>query len=111
MASETELKNLQSEIDRLRILLQKVTQSAKSREGFRIEIEPSPKGFAIVVTGYSKDQEWRVAEQCATYLNTLALGGMRWSVSTFEHLAASAEGEIPGLATTSTTASPDEGKR
>lgn len=92
-----EEQNLRAEIDRLRVLLRKVTDSAKGRKAFAIEIEPAPRGFALVVTGYSEEQEWRVCETVATYLNTLAIGGMRWTLSAIKHIGstARAEGEVP----------------
>ena len=73
--------NDKHEIDRLRLLLQK---ACRDRKAFSIEIEPSAKGFAIIVTGVKEDDELRMALLVAEHLQVLFQGAVRFTAAISE---------------------------
>ena len=73
--SEDVHKNCKAELDRMRLLLQRASGTKKA---YRIEMEPSDKGFAIIVTGISAEDEWRFASKVAQYLKVMFSGALRF---------------------------------
>lgn len=76
---------LLAEVQRLRLLLQRVTVNAKKKtQAMSFELEPAPHGFRLVMTGVSPDHEVEMGQIVADCLNALLKGSIRFSLHSWD---------------------------
>ena len=78
-------QSLQAEVDRLRLLLQRITTHAKRKtRAMSVELEPAPNGFRMVFCGVSERDEHEMAQMCTDYLNALLKGALRFTLAAMD---------------------------